>query len=86
MFPQLRPSRKHHNHKKKVDVELLPASESMEVSDVIANVPPIVEVAGDQNKETIQSNSSNAVTNLYEAEKVSITLPSNSKSPFLSLK
>ena len=56
-----------------MDVEPLPASESMEVSDGIANVPPIVEVVGDQNKDTIQSNSSNTDTNLYEAEKVSIT-------------
>ena len=52
-----------------VDVEPMPASESMEVSDVIANVPPIVEVVGDQNKETTQSNSSNADTNSYEAKK-----------------
>ena len=47
----------------------MPASESMEVSDVIANVPPIVEVVGDQNKETTQSNSNTADTNSNESEK-----------------
>ena len=45
----------------------------MEVSDVIANVPPVVEVVGDQNKETTQSNFSNADTNSYKAEKLAVT-------------
>ena len=63
----------HRNSHPVVDVEPLPALESMEVSDVIANVPPIVEVVGDQNKETTQSNFSSADTNLYEAEKVTVT-------------
>ena len=38
----------------------------MEVSDGIANVLPIVEVVGDRNKETTQSNSNNADTNPNE--------------------
>ena len=44
------------------DVEPLPASVRMEVSDVIASVPPIVEVGGDQNKDTTQSNLDTAHT------------------------
>ncbi len=46
--------------------ESIPASERMEVSDGIANVPPIVEEVGDQNKETTQSNSNNTDTNPNE--------------------
>ena len=38
----------------------------MEVSDGIANVPPIVEDVGDQNKEATQSDSNNADINLNE--------------------
>ena len=45
----------------------------MEVSDGIANIPLIVEVVGDQNKETTQSNSNTADTNSNEAEKVAVT-------------
>ena len=44
----------------------MPASKRMEVSDGIANVPPIVEDEGDQNKETTQSNSNNADINPNE--------------------
>ena len=44
----------------------MPASKSMEVSDGIANVLPIVEEAGDQNKETTHSISKNADTNPNE--------------------
>ena len=43
----------------------------MEVSDGIANVPPIVEDVGDQNKETTQSNSNIADINPNEV------IPSN---------
>ncbi len=91
MFPQLASSRKHHNHKEKsyqtlhpvVDVERLPASESMEVSDVIANIPPIVEVVGDQNKETTQSNLDTADTNSNESEKVAVTFSQQLQEPLL---
>ena len=38
----------------------------MEVSDGIANVPPIVEDVSNQNKETTQSNSNNADINPNE--------------------
>ena len=65
------------------DVEPLPASKSMEVSDGIANVPPIVEEVGDQNKETAQSNSNNADTNSYEAEKVAAISSQQFQEPFL---
>ena len=44
----------------------MPAPKRMEVSDGIANVPPIVEDVGNQNKETTQSNSNNADINLNE--------------------
>ena len=44
----------------------MPASKRMEVSVRIANVPPIVEDVGDQNKETTQSNSNNADINPNE--------------------
>ncbi len=40
----------------------VPASKNIEVSEGIANVPPIVE-AGEQNKETQQSKSNNADKN-----------------------
>ena len=49
----------------------MPASKRMEVSDVIANVPPIVEDVGNQNKETTQSNSNTADINPNEV------IPSN---------
>ena len=65
------------------DVEPLPASKSMEVSDGIANIPPLVEVEGDQNKEITQSNSNNADTNSYEAEKVAVTSSQQFKEPLL---
>ena len=51
----------------------------MEVSDVIENVPPIVEVVG------AQSNSNNAETNSYEAEKVSIFSSQKLQEPLLEL-
>ena len=41
----------------------MPASKRMEVSDGIANVPPIDEEVGDQNKEFTQSNSITADIN-----------------------
>ena len=43
----------------------------MEISDGIANGPPIVEDVGDQNKETTQSNSNTADINLNDV------IPSN---------
>ncbi len=55
----------------------------MEVSDGIANAPPIVEVVGDQNKETTQSNFNNADTNSYEAEKVAVTSSKQFQKPLL---
>ena len=65
------------------DVEPMPASKSMEVSDVTANVPPIVEVVGDQNKETTQSNSDTADTNSNESEKVAVTFSQQFQKPLL---
>ena len=64
------------------DVAPLPASERMEVSDVIANVPPIVEIEGDQNKETTQY-SITADTNSNEAEKVAVTSSQQLQEPTL---
>ncbi len=55
----------------------------MEVSDGISNIPPVVELVGDQNKETTQSNSNNADTNSYEAEKVSVTSSQQLQEPLL---
>ena len=66
-----------------VDVEKLPASESVEVSDGIANVPPIVEVVGDQNKESTQSNLDNADTSSNESEKVAVTFSQKLQEPLL---
>ena len=44
----------------------MPASKNIEVSDGIENVPPIIEVVGDQIKETTQSNSNTADINPNE--------------------
>ena len=65
------------------DVEPLPASVRMEISDVIANVSPIVEVVGDQNKDTTQSNSDTADTNSNESAKVADNSSQQLQEPLL---
>ena len=65
------------------DVEPLPASVRMEVSDVIANIPPIVEGVGNQNKKTTQSNSDTADTNSNESAKVAVNFFHQLQEPLL---
>ena len=65
------------------DVEPLPASVRMEVSDVIANIPPIVEVRDDPNKVTTQSNSDTADTNSNESAKVADNSSQQLQEPLL---
>ena len=57
---------RNNNSKAVVDVDSIPPSKNIKVSEGIANVPPIVEELGDQNKETTQSNSNNADINPNE--------------------
>ena len=50
---------------------------------MIANIPPIVEVVGDQNKETTQSNSDTADTNSNESAKVADNSSQQLQEPLL---